>query len=66
MGIAVLALAFAAAPMPLSVSLVNPTRIVTIYPNLLFAVPMTLLGVLLLLYGVVAGNDHESEPSVLR
>lgn len=54
LGIVVLGLAFAAAPMPLKVTLQGPTRGVTIYPNLLFAVPLILLGVLLLLYGVTA------------
>jgi hypothetical protein len=52
--------------MPLVVSLENPARNVTIYPNLLFAVPLTLLGALLLLYGVVAGNEVRSEKSVLE
>ncbi len=51
LGIVVLALAFGAAPMPLALTLHDPTRIVTIYPNVLFAVPMILLGSLLVLYG---------------
>lgn len=54
LGLVVLAAAFAAAPMPLSVTLQNPTRTATIYPNVLFAVPLILLGVLLLLYGSTA------------
>jgi peptidoglycan/LPS O-acetylase OafA/YrhL len=58
LGIVVLAVVLVAAPMPLIVSLQNPTREVTIYPNLLFAVPLTLLGALLLLYGAVAGKDQ--------
>ncbi|HUK27636.1 MAG TPA: hypothetical protein VLV31_04365 [Candidatus Acidoferrales bacterium] len=48
-----LAVAVAAAPMPLNVTLQDPTRVVTLYPNLLFAVPLLLLAVLLLLYGAV-------------
>lgn len=66
LGIAVLAIAGAAAPMPLIVSLQNPARNVTIYPNLLFAVPLTLLGALLLLYGAVAGKDQGHEKSVVE
>jgi hypothetical protein len=54
------------APMPLVVSVGNPTRNVTIYPNLLFAVPLTLLGALLLLYGVVAGNGQRREKSPIE
>jgi len=63
LGIAVIAIVLATAPMPLVVTLANPSRTVTIYPNLLFAVPLTLLGVLLLLYGFVAGKDVQSEKS---
>jgi hypothetical protein len=44
--------------MPLNITLQNPTRVVTLYPNLLFAVPLLLLASLLLLYGVV-GSDHK-------
>ena len=66
MGIAVIAIVLATAPMPLVVSLTNPSRTVTLYPNLLFAVPLTLLGVLLLLYGIVAGKDSQSEKAVLE
>jgi hypothetical protein len=54
LGAVVLGLAFSAAPMPLKVVLQDPIRYVTIYPNLLFAVPLILLGVLLILYGVTA------------
>ena len=54
---AVLAAAVAAAPMPLNVTLQNPMRVVTLYPNLLFAVPLLLLGVLLLLYGAVTTRE---------
>jgi len=66
LGIVVLALVFATAPIPLNVSLENPARNVTLYPNLMFAVPLTLLGVLLLLYGVVAGNDQGGDKPVLK
>jgi lysylphosphatidylglycerol synthetase-like protein (DUF2156 family) len=51
LGVVVLVIAGALAPMPLRVTLQNPTRYVVLYPNLLFAVPLLLLGVLLLLYG---------------
>ncbi len=51
--------ALAAAPMPLMVELQNPARNVVIYPNLLFAVPLILLGVVLLLYGAATGNRKE-------
>lgn len=56
----VLGVAFALAPLPLKVNLQNPVREVVIYPNLLFAVPMILLGALLLLYGATAetGKDQ--------
>ena len=64
LGIAILAIV-GAAPMPLVVSIENPTRNVTIYPNLLFAVPLTLLGALLFLYGAVAGkNLSDEKPAV--
>jgi len=65
LGIAVFGIVLVAAPMPLVVNLENPTRSVTIYPNLLFAVSLMLLGALLLLYGAVAGNDQRREESVL-
>jgi hypothetical protein len=58
LGILILAVAFAAAPVPLLVTLQNPTRAVVIYPNVLFAVPLILLGALLLLYGAVADNRN--------
>lgn len=60
LGIVVLAIAFAAAPMPLVVTLEDPTRDVVIYPNFLFAVPLILLGVFLLLYGATAGSRENS------
>ena len=66
LGIVVIAIVLATAPIPLVVSLANPSGTVTIYPNLLFAVPLTLLGVLLLLYGIVAGSDSRSEKAVLE
>ncbi len=56
LGALVLAVSLALSPMPLIVSLQNPTRNVVIYPNVLFAVPLILLGALLLLYGVTAEN----------
>jgi hypothetical protein len=59
LGFIVLVVALAAAPMPLMVELQNPVRNTVIYPNLLFAVPLILLGVVLLLYGAAAGNRKE-------
>ena len=56
-GVLLLALALGAAPMPLNITLQNPTRVVTLYPNLLFVVPLLLLASLLLLYGVVGSDD---------
>ena len=58
LGVLVLAVAFVAAPMPLNVTLENPTRDVVIYPNVLFAVPLILLGALLLLYGTAVNDRH--------
>lgn len=58
LGVVVLGTAFAAAPMPLNIALQNPSREVTIYPNVLFAIPLTLLGLLLLLYGITAGDKR--------
>jgi len=54
LGIVVLAIALGAAPMPLITQLQNPARNVVIYPNFLFAVPLILLGALLLFYGARA------------
>jgi hypothetical protein len=59
LGAAVLAVVLVVAPIPLVVTLQNPARNVTIYPNLLFAVPLILLAALLLLYGATAEN-HEN------
>lgn len=58
LGIVVLAIAFGTAPMPLTITLEEPARNATIYPNVLFAVPLILLGVLLLLYGVTAKQNE--------
>jgi hypothetical protein len=60
LGIIVLAIAFGTAPMPLTLTLQDPTRNVTIYPNVLFAVPLILLGTLLLLYGVTVKNPQDA------
>jgi len=54
LGVLVLLVAVGAAPMPLAITLPDPTRNVTLYPNVLFVVPLLLLGVLLLLYGATA------------
>ncbi len=59
LGAIVLAVSFAVSPMPLTVSLENPTRNVVIYPNVLFAVPLMLLGALLLLYGATAEKPRD-------
>lgn len=58
LGVVVLAVALGAAPMPLTTQLEDPVRTVTIFPNLLFAVPLMLLGALLLLYGVTANHQR--------
>ncbi len=60
LGVIVLGLSFALSPMPLMVSLQNPTRNVVIYPNVLFAVPLILLGAFLLLYGLTVENREGS------
>jgi hypothetical protein len=56
LGIVALAIAFGAAPIPLTATLQDPVRSVTIYPNILIAVPLILLGALLLLYGITVKN----------
>ncbi len=56
LGTAVLAVVLVAAPIPLVVTLQNPTRNVTIYPNILIVIPLILLAALLLLYGATAEN----------
>jgi predicted neutral ceramidase superfamily lipid hydrolase len=58
-GTVVLVVVLVAAPIPLVVTLQNPARNVTIYPNLLIAIPLILLAALLLLYGATAEN-HEN------
>jgi len=60
LGIIVLALAIGAAPMPLTITLENPTRNATIYPNVLFAVPLILLGSLLVLYGLTVKSQEDT------
>jgi hypothetical protein len=58
LGAIVLVIAFGSAPIPLNETLADPVRNVTIYPNVLLAVPLILLGALLLLYGVtVSGRE---------
>jgi len=59
LGVIVLAVSFIAAPMPLPTRFENPSREVVIYPNLLFAAPMILLGALLVLYGATAERRGE-------
>jgi len=54
LGILLVFVALGVAPMPLETILHNPSRTVVIYPNVLFAIPLILLGSLLLLYGVTA------------
>lgn len=54
LGLLLVFAALAAAPMPLASTMSNPTRTVIIYPNVLFLIPLTLLGSLLILYGVTA------------
>lgn len=56
LGIVVLAIVLATAPIPLTVTSQNTAQNATIYPNLLFDVPLTLLGALLLLYGMAAAD----------
>ncbi len=60
LGLLVLAIAIAAAPMPLTITLQNPIRNATIYPNLLFAVPLILLGSLLVLYGLTVKSQEDT------
>ena len=59
LGVMLLAFGLAAAPMPLTVTLENPSRNVTIYPNTLFAIPLLLLASLLLLYGITVKNPQD-------
>lgn len=60
LGAIVLVIAIGSAPMPLKETLADPTRNVTIYPNVLFAVPLILLGALLLLYGITVSGREDS------
>jgi hypothetical protein len=59
LGIVVLAIAIGTAPIPLTLTLSEPARNVSIYPNVLFAVPLILLGVLLLLYGTTVETRQD-------
>ena len=54
LGMLLVFIAVGVAPMPLETILRNPARTVVIYPNVLVAIPLILLGSLLLLYGVTA------------
>ena len=58
LGVVLLLAALGAAPMPLETTFTNPTRTVVIYPNLLFVVPLLLLSILLILYGVTAEKSR--------
>ena len=60
LGVIVLVIAIGLAPMPLNEELVDPTRNVTIYPSVLFAVPLILLGALLLLYGIIVSAQEDT------
>lgn len=60
LGTIVLVVAIGLAPMPLTESLNGPARNVTIYPNVLFAVPLILMGALLLLYGATVSGRVDS------
>ncbi|MGO9643645.1 MAG: hypothetical protein ACLPY5_02740 [Candidatus Bathyarchaeia archaeon] len=51
-GTILLVIALGVSPIPLAITLSDPTREVVLYPNVLFAVPLILLSALLLLYGV--------------
>ena len=58
LGIVVVAAGLATAPIPLTVNAPDLPSGATIYPNLLFAVPLLLLGALLLLYGLTVGHTE--------
>ena len=60
LGVIVLVIAIGLAPMPLNEELVDPTRNVTIYPSVLFDVPLILLGALLLLYGIIVSAQEDT------
>ncbi len=51
-GTILLVIALGVSPIPLAITLSDPSREVVLYPNVLFAVPLILLSALLLLYGV--------------
>jgi len=57
-GTALFVIAVCVAPIPLAITLSNPTRQVVLYPNVLFGVPLILSSALLLLYGVT--TDQKS------
>ena len=57
LGILLVFVALSVAPIPLGIMLHNPTHTVVIYPNVLFAIPLILLGSLLLLYGLTAESS---------
>ena len=57
LGVIILLIATGTAPMPYQTILQSPVRIVVLYPNLLFAVPLILLGILLLLYGITVEEN---------
>jgi len=59
LGIVVLVIAIGAAPIPLTLTLSGPARNVSICPNMLFAVPLILVGVLLLLYGTTVETRQD-------
>lgn len=59
LGILLLGIALALSPIPLSVTLSNPTREVVLYPNVLFAVPLILLSALLMLYGITTDRTAQ-------
>lgn len=63
LGVVVLAFAVATAPMPLTVTLANPSRNIILYPNTLFAIPLILLGSLLLLYGIAVKDRQDAKIS---
>jgi hypothetical protein len=60
LGVIVLAIAIGSAPIPLKENVADPNRNVTIYPNVLFAVPLILLAALLTLYGVTVSGGGDS------
>ncbi len=61
LGLVLLVFSMFVAAMPLGVTLQDPARQVTIYPNTLFAVPLILLGTLLLLFGLSEGSRDKQK-----